>query len=147
MGGGGGGGRPGMSGGPGMGGGPPMEGELGGLARVLHVLDLTDSQREEIGTIMEDTGERIQDVRESIEGIDPRRELMELFLQEDISISDARAVFDDIDYIQDQVRNIMLEAFIEIHDVLTADQLEELGRLIEEHSNMQQFHFQERSGF
>jgi len=121
----------GFSGGPGMG-----NDQMGGLVRLLSALDLTDEQRTEIRTITEDARDDMLAVRESVQGSNPREELMALFVREDISLAEVKDVFDDMDRIQEEVRDIMLEAFVDIHDVLTSDQLAELARLIEEHSGM-----------
>lgn len=123
----------GFSGGHSMGGGND---QMGGLIRLLSALDLTDEQRTEIRTIAEDAGDDMLAVRESVHGSNPREELMALFVREDISLAEVKDVFDDIDRIQEEVRDIMLEAFVDIHDVLTSDQLAELARLVEEHSGM-----------
>jgi len=121
----------GFSGGPGTG-----NDQMGGLVRLLSALDLTDEQRTEIRTITEDARDDMLAVRESVQGSNPREELMALFVREDISLAEVKDVFDDMDRIQEEVRDIMLEAFVDIHDVLTSDQLAELARLIEEHSGM-----------
>jgi Spy/CpxP family protein refolding chaperone len=131
----GGGGHPAMGGGHG-GGGPAMEGEIGGFVRVLGALDLTDEQREEIGGIMEGARDEIMAIRESFQGINPREELMELFLRDNLTLGDVQAVFYEIDQVQEQVRDVMLEAFVDIHDVLTPEQLERLGEIIEQHHGM-----------
>lgn len=127
----------GFSGDPSMGGGPGMgNDQLGGFVRLLSALDLTDGQKTEIGTIVEDAREDMIAVRESVQGSNPREELMALFVREDISLAEVKAVFDNIDRISEEVRDIMLEAFVDVHDVLTSDQLAELARLVEEHSGM-----------
>lgn len=127
------GGRPGLSGGgPGMGGGPEMGGEFGPLARLLGALDLTDAQKEEIRTIMDNAREDIEAIRDAYQGIEPRRELLDLFLQEDLSLSEVQAVFDDIDRVKEETRDIMLEALVDVHDVLTSEQLARLGELVEQ---------------
>ncbi len=121
----------GFSGGPGMG-----NDQMGGLIRLLSALDLTDEQRTEIRTIAEEARDDMLAVRESVQGSNPREELMALFVREDISLAEVKDVFDDMNRISEEVRDIMLEAFVDIHDVLTSDQLAELARLIEEHSGM-----------
>ena len=127
----------GFSGAPGMGGGPGMgDDQMGGLIRLLSALDLTDSQEAEIQTIVEDSRDDMVAVRESVQGSNPREELMALFVREEISLAEVKAVFDNIDRISEEIRDIMLEAFVDIHDVLTPDQLAELARLVEEHSGM-----------
>jgi len=144
-------GSPGMGGGfsgaPSMGGGPGGNDQMGGLVRLLSALDLTDAQRLDIGSIVEDARDDMLAVRESVvQDSNPREELMALFVREDISLAEVKDVFDDIDRIQEEIRDIMLEAFVDIHDVLTSDQLAELGRLLDEHSGvhhgpgMPQFH-------
>ena len=120
-----------FSGGPGMG-----NDQMGGLIRLLSALDLTDEQRTEIRTIAEEARDDMLAVRESVQGSNPREELMALFVREDISLAEVKDVFDDMNRISEEVRDIMLEAFVDVHDVLTSDQLAELARLIEEHSGM-----------
>jgi Spy/CpxP family protein refolding chaperone len=132
----GGGGPGGMGGHPGMDAGPGMEGDLGGFARVLGALELTDDQRSEIAGIMDTARFEIQSIRSSAEGVNPRETLMDLFLQDDLSVSEVEAVFSELDAIREQVRDVMVEALVEIHDVLTPEQLDRLSELVEMRAGM-----------
>jgi Spy/CpxP family protein refolding chaperone len=125
-----------MGGRPGMDAGPGMEGDLGGFARVLGALDLTDDQRSEIAAIMETARFEIQSIRSSAEGVNLREELMDLFLQDDLSVSEVEAVFSELDAIREQVRDVMVEAMVDIHDVLTPEQLDRLSELVEMRGGM-----------
>jgi Spy/CpxP family protein refolding chaperone len=119
---------------PGMGGGPMMgregmEGsDQGGdmlqrMLPILHSLDLSDDQREDIRTIMDTTRERIEALRETGEGSTIREQFRDLFTSSSITAAQVEDLLNERLSRMEEVNAIIAAAIVEVHDVLTADQL------------------------
>jgi Spy/CpxP family protein refolding chaperone len=133
-----GGGFPGMMGGGGPRGGMAGFGpeNLGAFRMIAERLDLTDDQKESIETIIEETREEIDAIFEEAGPPEERPRFMELFTATELTVADLEAAIPGSDEIRDAIRTVTLNAVVEIHDVLTVEQLSELALIIEEHADM-----------
>jgi len=133
-----GGGCPAMMGGGGPDGGMPGFGPENPAAfwMLSQQLDLTDAQQAEIETILEETRDEIDAIFEEAGPPEERPRFMELFTATELTVADLEAAFPGSDEVRDAVRALTLSAIVEIHDVLTADQLAELAEIVEEHGAM-----------
>ena len=118
--------QPGMAGG-GMG-GNGMEGPEGGMALqrimpMLHHIDLTDDQREQIRDIMDEARESMDALRESELHQGMRDQFIDLFTSSTISVTEVEALLDQRLQSMEEVNSIMAEAIVAIHGVLTEEQL------------------------
>ena len=130
-------------GGPGMGpgmemlrerGGPgeAMPMELGRLHRLLAMLELTGEQRAEIGQIVEATRESIMELRSdhAEDALSPLA-FAEVFSREDLDVDDLEELMDQGAELREEMLEIVLEAIVEVHDVLTPEQLDRILALAE----------------
>jgi len=113
-------------------GGPPEMEQLGGFMRALGALDLTEEQRDRVRTIMEDARTQVREIVEGADRPDQRGRIMELFVSESVTESELLDVMSQRDQVRDDVREVIAAALVDVHDVLTPDQLERLGQLVEE---------------
>jgi Spy/CpxP family protein refolding chaperone len=112
--------------------GAPEMGQLGGFLRLLGALDLTEEQRGEIRTVFEDARD---DIRAEIEGTrsdDDRRRMLELFASQDLTETEVLALMAERDETRDRIRGIIARALVDIHDLLTREQLARLAEIVEE---------------
>jgi Spy/CpxP family protein refolding chaperone len=120
-------------GGPGQGGGNAME-ILGRFRMMFRELDLTDSQVDEIHSIVDTAREDARAIMEAAGGPEERTPFMEIFTSPVLTAGDLEEVIGQNSEIRDAIQEIILEAIVDVHDVLTAEQLEELASMAEEHS-------------
>jgi hypothetical protein len=134
-----GGGFPGMMGGGGPNRGMPGFGpeNLGAFRMLAECLDLTDDQKETIESILEETRDEIDAIFEEAGPPAERPRFLEIFTATELTVADLEAAIPGSDEIRDAVRAVTLAAIVEIHDVLTAEQLSELALIIEEHADME----------
>ena len=113
-------------------GGPPEMEQLGGFMRALGALDLTEEPRDLVRTIMEDARTQVREIVEGADRPDQRGRIMELFVSESVTESELLDVMSQRDQVRDDVREVMAAALVDVHDVLTAEQLDRLAELLEE---------------
>ncbi len=137
--------QPGMPGGmgpcPGMAPGPErVSGEAGGdgllgdpgmLMRFLDRLDLTDGQWEAVEAIMESSRDSIEEIREEARDGEPMREFLSMFAEDELSLEDLEVFVSDLDSVRARIREISLQALVDIHEILTPGQLETVSDLAE----------------
>lgn len=130
----------GMSGGPMMGpegvGGP--QGGLGmehleRFRMLFRGLDLTGEQVEEIRSIVEEAREEARELLEAARPVEDGETFMDLFTSPTLTVRDLEESMGRMDEVRDQVRGIVLQAIVDVHDVLTAEQLQRLAEMAEEH--------------
>lgn len=137
-------GAPGMQGGghPGgmmPGGGRGMEQgfspeNLGAFRMLAGHLDLTDDQMEEIQTILTDARDDMKALMEDADPPEDRVRFVELFASPTLMVSDLEENLGRDDDLREAGRDIIFQAIVDLHDVLTAEQLEQLAELVEEHA-------------
>ncbi len=96
---------------------------------LLAGLDLDDDQMEDIEAIMEETREEIRAiVGESGPG-DMMRGFLDAFGAETLTVADLEAAAEGMRERHEEVMAVEFAALVRIHDVLTAEQLLDLGSL------------------
>ncbi|MCD4707712.1 MAG: Spy/CpxP family protein refolding chaperone [Candidatus Sabulitectum sp.] len=94
---------------------------------MMRMLDLSDDQREAIGYIMEDTRDSIESLRSSEDAGSHRDNFLELFSSSTITASQVEALLNVRVETMKDVNRIIAQALVDIHDVLTAEQLATLA--------------------
>lgn len=105
--------------------------EPGMMLRFLDRLDLSDAQWLEIETIMQDTRETVEALREEYGTDEPMRDFLTTFASPDLVAADLEALASRMDEMRDAVRSAGIEAMVRIHDVLTDTQLERIAAFAE----------------
>lgn len=119
-------------GGHGPPGGEMMPMEFQRLHRLLGALDLTEDQMEEIRDIVESVRDEIMELREdNQEQIFSPTSFAEVYAQENLTVDDLEDFFEEGRLLREEMLEIVLEGLVEIHDVLTEDQLERIVVLSE----------------
>lgn len=124
-----------MSGGMGDRAGMPGRGgmEEGGgmiLQRILpmlHHLDLTEEQGEEIRDIVDGARDRIEDLRDSEMHEGMGEQFRDLFTSSSISVAEVEAILNRRLEFMEQVNSIVADAIVDIHGVLTEEQLQDIA--------------------
>lgn len=128
----------------GHGGGPrigPGQGQAEGfgmeqLARfrmMFRGLDLTEDQIEEIRDIVEGTREEVRAILETARPEEDEETFMDMFTSPELTVRDLEDGMGHMDEVREEVRNLVFQAIVDVHDVLTPVQLEELAEMAEEH--------------
>ncbi len=112
--------------------GPPEMAQLGSFLRLLGALDLTEEQREDIRSVFEGARDAIRAELESTQSEDGRGRILELFASQDLTEADLLEVMRERDEVRDRIREIVAGALVDIHDILTAEQLRRLAEIVEE---------------
>ena len=132
-------------GGP-RGGGVEMAPEHGGpqggfgmelLARfrmMFRELDLSEEQIEEIRTITDTAREEAQALMRESGMPEERTPFIEVFTSSTLTVSDLEETLGQNEEVREAMRNIVFQAIVDVHDVLTYDQLEKLAEIAEEHA-------------
>lgn len=126
----------GPAGGPGGGGhqsGFGME-QLARFRMMFRGLDLTEEQQDEIRSIVDEARERVQTLIETARPQEDRETFMDIFTSPTLTVRDLEDSMGQMDEVRDQVRDIVLQAIVDVHDVLTPEQLEALAEMAEEHA-------------
>jgi Spy/CpxP family protein refolding chaperone len=96
-------------------------------------LDLTEDQVERIQDIVETAREDVMAIIESARPEEDRESFMELFTSPDLTVTDLENLMGAFDQARDEARDVVLQAIVDVHDVLTDQQLEELAEMAEAH--------------
>jgi len=97
-------------------------------------LDLTDFQKEELETILTDAREDMEELREAAAPSEERVYFMDLFTSPMLTVSDLEENLGGDEELREAGREIIFQAIVDIHDVLTDEQLAELADMVEEHA-------------
>ncbi len=110
-------------------------GPMGGnIMMALWNLDLTDGQQDEIEAIMTEARDQIEELQENIPENDDRSDFIEVFTSPDLSVADLEEQFGNNSDFMEEMQSIMFQAIVDVHDVLTDEQLVELAELAEDFS-------------
>ncbi len=115
----------------GMGGGRFSPGNLAGFRMLARALDLTDVQVEEVEEILTSAREDLQELREGAETPEPGG-FVEMFTSPDLTVSDLEDAAEARDAAREAAQDVIFQAIVDIHGVLTDEQLAELAELVEE---------------
>ncbi len=96
-------------------------------------LDLTTDQTDRVEGIMADTREEIESIMDAAETSEMRSTFIEVFTSPTLTVRDLEITLGAADEARDAVRDVMYEAIVDLHNVLTAEQLDKLGEMASEH--------------
>ncbi len=94
---------------------------------MLGMLDLSDSQREEIGEIMSTAIQSMENIREGTEGSSHRNDFLQMFSSTTISATEVENLLNNRIDVMEEMNGIVAVALVDIHDLLTAEQLSTLA--------------------
>jgi len=94
---------------------------------MMRMLNLTDDQREAIQDIMEETRESMENIRGTEDPGSHRDEFLELFSSSSLSVSEVENLLNQRIEAMEDANSIIAEALVDIHDVLTPEQLAALA--------------------
>lgn len=120
-------------GGPGGQGGFGME-TLARFRMMFRYIDLTDEQIDEIRSITETAREQTMGIMESAGRPEDHATFIEIFTSSILTVSDLEDIADQRDEIKEAIQDVVFEAIVDVHDVLTVEQLEKLADMAEEHA-------------
>lgn len=122
----------GSGGGPGGGGGFSPE-NLMAFRMMIRGLDLSDEQADEIEYILAGAREDIEALRSEMTPPEEHTPFIELFTSPTLTVRDLEDALGVMDEAREAMRGIMFQAIVDLHDVLTAEQLEDISERMAEH--------------
>ncbi|MCK4505688.1 MAG: periplasmic heavy metal sensor [Candidatus Aegiribacteria sp.] len=120
-------------GGPGGNVGGPVFENLERFRMMFRVLDLSNDQTEQVEGIIADTREEIRIIMDAAEASDMRTSFIELFTSPTLTVRDLETTLGAMDETRDAVRDVVYVAIVDLHNVLTAEQLDKLAEIAAEH--------------
>ena len=97
-------------------------------------LDLTEEQVDEIESITETAREEAMAIMEEAGRPEDRTHFMDVFTSPTLTVSDLEDTMGQMDEVREAMQDVIFEAMVDIHDVLTIEQLEKLAEMVEEHA-------------
>lgn len=94
---------------------------------MLQHLDLTDDQMEQVHVIMDNARERIDAIRESDEHESMREQFRDLFTSSSISVVEVENLLNQRIDTMEEMNAVIAETIVEIHGVLTEEQLQAIA--------------------
>lgn len=122
-----------MAPGPGVQGGFGME-NLTRFRMMFRYLDLTEDQIDEIRSITETARQETKNIMETAGRPEDHGTFVEIFTSSILTVSDLEDVADQRDEVKEAMQDVIFEAIVDVHDVLTDEQLEKLAEIAEEHA-------------
>lgn len=120
-------------GGPGAHAGGPGFENFERFRMMFRGLDLSSDQTEQVEGIMADTREEIETIMDAAETSEMRSTFIEVFTSPTLTVRDLEITLGAADEARDAVRDVMYEAIVDMHNVLTAEQLDKLAEMASEH--------------
>jgi Spy/CpxP family protein refolding chaperone len=120
-------------GGPGQQGGFGME-RLEQFRMMFRHIDLTEEQIEEIRSITENAREEAMGIMEAAGRPEDHTPFMDIFTSATLTVSDLEETVSQNSEIREAMQDVVFEAIVDIHNVLTLEQLDKLAEMAEEHS-------------
>lgn len=120
-------------GGPGQQGGFGME-NLARFRMMFRHLDLTEEQANEIEFITETAREDVMGIVEEARSQSDRTDFMDVFTSPTLTVSDLENTMGQRHEVMEVVQSVIFEAIVDVHDVLTIEQLEKLAEMVEQHA-------------
>ena len=96
-------------------------------------LDLSTDQTDQVEGIIADTREEIETIMDAAESSEMRSTFIEVFTSPTLTVRDLEMTLGAADEAREEVRDVMYEAIVDLHDVLTAEQLDKLGEMASAH--------------
>ena len=100
---------------------------LQGMLPMLQHLDLTDDQMEQVHEIMDNARERIESIRGTDDHESMREQFRGLFTSSSISVAEVESLLNQRLDSMEEMNSIIAETVVEIHDVLTEEQLQAIA--------------------
>ena len=130
------GGASGMSSGPG---GPGQQGGFGmerleQFRMMFRHIDLTEEQVEEIRSITESAREEAMGIMEEAGRPEDHTPFMDIFTSATLTVSDLEEALNQNSEIREAMQDVIFAAIVDIHNVLTLEQLDKLAEMAEEHA-------------
>ena len=97
-------------------------------------LELTDDQSTQIESIMETAREEAMAIMEDSGRSEDRTHFMDVFTAPTLTVGDLEDTMGRMDEVREAMQDVIFEAMVDIHDVLTTGQLEKLAEMAEEHA-------------
>ena len=94
---------------------------------MMRMLDLSDDQRDAIAEIIEKARDSMESIRGTEEQGSQREDFPELFSSSSLSVSEVENLLNSRLDVMEEVNAIMAEALVDIHNVLTPEQLAALA--------------------
>ena len=107
--------------------------QLARFRMMFRGLDLTEEQMEEIRDIVERTREEAGAILEAARPEEDQETFMDMFTSPTLTVRDLEEGMGRMDEVREEVRDLVFQAIVDVHDVLTAEQLEKLAEMAEEH--------------
>ena len=120
-------------GGPGQQGGFGME-RLAQFRMMFRHIDLAEEQIEEIQSIVDTAREEAMGIMEAAGGPENHTPFMDLFTSPILTVSDLEDALGQNSEVREAMQDIVFQAIVDIHDVLTIEQLDMLAEMAEEHA-------------
>ena len=125
-----------------MGSGPGGSGQQGGFGMerleqfrmMFRHIDLTEDQVEEIRSITETAKEEAMDIMEEAGRPEDHTPFMDIFTSPTLTVSDLEETMNQNSEIREAMQDVIFTAIVDIHDVLTLEQLDDLAEMVEEHA-------------
>ena len=127
---------------PGMGSGPGGPGQQGGFGMerleqfrmMFRHIDLTEEQVEEIRSITENAREEAMGIMEEAGRPEDHTPFMDIFTSSTLTLGDLEDAVDQNSEIREAMQDVIFAAIVDIHNVLTIEQLDKLAEMAEEHA-------------
>ena len=113
-------------------GGPGFE-NLERFRMMFRGLDLTFDQIEQVEGIIADTREEIEEIIDAAEASDIRNSFIEMFTSPTLTVRDLETTLGAMDETRDAVKDVVYVAIVDLHNVLTVEQLDKLADMASEH--------------
>ncbi|MCK4807451.1 MAG: Spy/CpxP family protein refolding chaperone [Candidatus Aegiribacteria sp.] len=119
--------------GPGQQGGFGLE-SLAQFRMMFRHIDLTAEQIGQIELIKEAAREEAMAIMEEAGRPEDHISFMEVFTSPTLTVSDLEETMGKMEGVREAIRDVIFEAMVDIHDILTTEQLEKLADMVEEHA-------------
>lgn len=120
-------------GGPGQQGGFGME-RLEQFRMMFRHIDLTEEQVEEIRSITENAREEAMGIMEEAGRPEDHTPFMDIFTSATLTVGDLEEAVSENSEIREAMQDVIFAAIVDIHNVLTIEQLDKLAEMAEEHA-------------
>ncbi|MCD4670180.1 MAG: hypothetical protein K8S14_07025 [Actinomycetia bacterium] len=125
-----------------MGPGPGDPGQQGGFGMerlaqfrmMFRHIDLTEEQIEGIRLITETAREEAMGIMEAAGGPENHTPFMDLFTSPTLTVSDLDDALGQNSEVREAMQDVVFQAIVDIHNVLTIEQLDKLAEMVEEHA-------------
>ena len=105
---------------------------------MLHNLDLTDDQMEQVHEIMDNARERMESIRDAEDADSMRERFRDLFTSSSLTAAEVENFLNQRLDNMEAINSIIAETVVDIHDVLTGEQLQIMAEFEPGHGDTHQ---------